>query len=50
MNMLQRMMLISRIVDNEVKMIGAKAVIASSIFRVNTVCHMIDTIHKDYLQ
>ena len=28
MNMLQRMMLISRIVDNEVKMIGAKAVIA----------------------
>ena len=50
MNMLKRMKLISRIVDNEAKMIVAKAIMASSIFRINTVCHMIDIIHKDYLE
>ena len=50
MTIIKRIGLLRRIVKNEVMMIQAKTVLAASILRVNTVCRMIDTIHKGYLE
>ena len=50
MTSVERIALLTGIIRNEANLIDAKTALVANIFRIGTVCKMVDTIYKGYLQ